>query len=61
MDAVKIELIVELIVVILAPPLHQYYLWKTKRTTAQAIQRTAKVFAPLYGGLVIVLLAAAFS
>lgn len=60
MDPVKIELLVEFGVVLAAPPLYQYYLWRKGRTTPTALRRSAKWFAPLYG-LVIVALGLLFT
>jgi len=48
MDAVHIELAIELTVVLLAPPLYQYYLWRKGKTTPAQLRKTLKVFAPLY-------------
>jgi len=48
MDAVHIELAIELTVVLLAPPLYQYHLWRKGKTTPAQLRKTLKVFAPLY-------------
>ena len=48
MDAVRLELAIELAVVLLAPPLYQYYLWRKGKTTPAQLRRTLKIFAPLY-------------
>jgi hypothetical protein len=48
MDAVHIELAIELTVVLLAPPLYQYYLWRKGKTTPAQLRKTLKIFAPLY-------------
>ena len=48
MDAVQLDLVIELAVVLLAPPLYQYYLWRTGKTTPAQLRKTLKVFAPLY-------------
>jgi len=48
MDAVHIELFVELGVVLLAPPLYQYHLWRSGKTTPAQLRRTLKIFVPLY-------------
>jgi hypothetical protein len=48
MDAVQIELVIELTIVLLAPPLYQFYLWRKGKTTPAQLRRTLKVFAPLY-------------
>jgi len=48
MDAVQIELVIELTIVLLAPPLYQYYLWRKGKTTPAQLRKTLKIFAPLY-------------
>jgi hypothetical protein len=48
MDPVKLELFIELAVVLLGPPLYQYYLWRRGRVTLAQVRQTAWVFAPLY-------------
>lgn len=60
MDAVQLELAIELAVVLLAPPLYQYYLWRRGKTTPAQLRKTLKVFAPLYL-LVLGAMALAFS
>ena len=49
MDPVKIELLVEFGVVLVAPPLYQYYLWRKCKTNSAGLWRSARLFAPLYG------------
>ena len=48
MDAVRLELAIELAVVLLAPPLYQYYLWRKGKTTPAQLRKTLTIFAPLY-------------
>ena len=48
MDAVQIELVIELTIVLLAPPLYQYYLWRKGKSTPAQLRKTLKIFAPLY-------------
>ena len=48
MDAVPIELAIELTIVLLAPPLYQYYLWRKGNTTPEQLRKTLKSFTPLY-------------
>lgn len=60
MDTVQLELAIELAVVLLAPPLYQYYLWRRGKTTPAQLRKTLKVFAPLYL-LVLGAMALAFS
>jgi hypothetical protein len=55
MDAIKLELLLELGLVLLAPAIHQAYLWRKGRLTPEALRTNSKVFIPLYG---LVLLAA---
>jgi hypothetical protein len=57
MDLIKLELIVELTLVLCAPPLYQYYLWRRGKTTSEQIKKTAKIFAPLYLMIFAVLIA----
>ena len=56
-DPVKLELIIELIVVLLAPPVYQYFLWRKGKTDRAGLIKTAKVFAPLYLLVLIALVA----
>ena len=55
MDAIKLELLLELGLVLLAPAIHQAYLWRKGKLTPEALRTNLKVFIPLYG---LVLLAA---
>jgi len=48
MDAVQIELVIELTIVLLAPPLYLFYLWRIGKTNPAQLRKTLKVFAPLY-------------
>ena len=48
MTGIKLELIIELIVVLAAPIIYQYYLWKKGRTTPERMRADAKIFIPLY-------------
>ena len=48
MDPVKVELLVEFGVVLVAPPLYQYYLWRKGKTNVAGLWRSARLFAPLY-------------
>lgn len=60
MDAVQLELAIELAVLLLAPPLYQYYLWRRGKTTPAQLRKTLVIFAPLYL-LVLGTMALAFS
>ncbi|NBQ86050.1 MAG: hypothetical protein EBU07_00975 [Betaproteobacteria bacterium] len=53
MDPVKLELFIELAVVLLGPPLYQYYLWRRGRVTLAQVRKAAWLFAPLYGLLLV--------
>lgn len=48
MDAVQLELAIELALVLLAPPLYQYYLWRKGKTSPPQLRNTVKIFIPLY-------------
>ena len=43
-----IELIVEFSVILLAPIIHNYYLWKVKKVDASVIQQNIKIFSFFY-------------
>ena len=43
-----IELIVEFSVILLAPIIHNYYLWKVKKVHASVIQQNVKIFSFFY-------------
>ena len=57
MDWVKLELIIELIIVFSAPPVYQYYLWRRGKTTPAQLKKTLKIFLPFYVGIVAILIA----
>lgn len=48
MTGVKIELLVEFAVILLAPIIHTYYLWKYKKVEKKELIRNAKVFGYIY-------------
>ena len=48
MTGVKIELLIEFAVILLAPMIHTYYLWKYKKVGRQELVRNLKLFIPLY-------------
>lgn len=58
MTGVKIELLVEFTVILLAPVIHAYYLWKFKKVEKKELIRNIKIFAGLYAvlGLVVFIL-----
>jgi ABC-type Fe3+-siderophore transport system permease subunit len=57
MDWIRLELIVELIIVFAAPPIYQYYLWRSGKTTPAQLRKTLKIFLPFYIGMIAVLIA----
>jgi len=61
MDWVRLALIVELIIVLSAPPVYQYYLWRRGKTTPAQLKKTLKVFLPFYIGIFAILIALAVS
>jgi hypothetical protein len=48
MTGVKIELLIEFGVILLAPIIHTFYLWKYKKVDKQILQQNIKMFAGLY-------------
>ena len=48
MTAVKIELLVEFSIILLAPIIHTFYLWKYKKVEKNEFIKNAKIFAVLY-------------
>jgi uncharacterized membrane protein len=48
MTGVKIELLIEFVVILLAPMIHTYYLWKYKKVGNQELVRNLKLFIPFY-------------
>jgi uncharacterized membrane protein len=58
MTGVKIELLIEFIVILLAPIIHTYYLWTYKKVDKDELIGNIKIFAGLYVllGLVFILL-----
>ena len=48
MIGVKIELLVVFAVILLAPIIHTYYLWKFKKVDKKELINKAKTFAILY-------------
>jgi hypothetical protein len=48
MDPMKLELVIELAVVLSAPPIYQYYLWRRGKFSAQHLRSSIKIFVPLY-------------
>ena len=48
MTGVKIELLVEFAVILLAPIIHTYYLWQYKNVEKNELIKNIKMFAGLY-------------
>lgn len=48
MTGEHIELIIEFSVILLAPIIHNYYLWKVKKVDSSVIQQNIKIFSFLY-------------
>ena len=48
MTGVKIELLIEFGVILLAPIIHTFYLWKYKKIDKQILKQNIKIFAGLY-------------
>ena len=48
MTGVKIELLIEFGVILLAPIIHAFYLWKYKKVEKQILKQNIKIFAGLY-------------
>jgi len=48
MTGVKIELLIEFAVILLAPIIHTFYLWKYKKVDKKVLKQNIKIFAGLY-------------
>ena len=48
MTGVRVELLVEFAVILLAPIIHTYYLWKYKNVEKKELVKNIKIFAGLY-------------
>jgi len=48
MTGLKIELLIEFAVILLAPIIHTYYLWKYKNVERKVLIKNIKIFAGLY-------------
>jgi hypothetical protein len=48
MTGIKIELLVVFAVILLAPIIHTYYLWKFKKLEKKELVKNIKIFAGLY-------------
>ena len=49
MSVIEFELLLEFGLVLLAPGIHQAYLWRKGKLTPEGLRSAVKVFAPLYG------------
>jgi len=48
MTGIKIELLTEFIIIILAPIIHTYYLWKYKKVERKVLIKNIKLFVGFY-------------
>ena len=61
MTGVKIELLIEFGVILLAPIIHTFYLWKYKKVDKQILKQNIKIFAGLYLALSFIVLFLVFA
>ena len=48
MTGVKIELLIEFGVILLAPIIHTFYLWKYKKVDKQVLKQNIRIFGVFY-------------
>ncbi len=48
MNIIHFELILEFAVILLAPAIHTYYLWKVKKVDTSVIRQNVKIFSFFY-------------
>ncbi len=48
MNLIHLELVLEFAVILLAPAIHTYYLWKVKKVDASVIRQNVKIFSFFY-------------
>jgi len=48
MTGIKIELLVEFAIILLAPIIHTFYLWKYKKVEKKELVKNIKIFTGLY-------------
>ena len=48
MTGIKIELLVEFAVILLAPIIHTFYLWRYKRVEKKGLIKNVKIFTGFY-------------
>ncbi len=61
MTGVKIELLIEFGVILLAPIIHTFYLWQYKKVDKQILKQNIRIFAGLYLALGFVVLFLVFA
>ncbi len=48
MNIIHLELLLEFAVILLAPAIHTYYLWKVKKVDTSVIRQNVKIFSFFY-------------
>ena len=48
MNIIHLELLIEFAVILLAPVIHTYYLWKVKKVDASIVRQNVKIFSFFY-------------
>ena len=48
MNIIHLELLLEFAVILLAPAIHTYYLWKVKKVDASIVRQNVKIFSFFY-------------
>lgn len=48
MNLIHLELLLEFALILLAPVIHTYYLWKVKKVDASVIRQNIKIFTFFY-------------
>jgi hypothetical protein len=48
MTPIHLELFLEFAVILLAPVIHTYYLWKVKKVDASVLRQNIKIFSVFY-------------
>ncbi len=48
MNLIHLELVLEFVVILLAPAIHTYYLWKVKKVDTSVIRQNVKIFSFFY-------------
>ena len=48
MSGIHLELVLEFVVILLAPAIHTYYLWKVKKVDASIVRQNVKIFSFFY-------------